>query len=109
MYQPLLDPEPLPPGPRVTNPAAPLLRLLVRIFNVVLAAAALLLIGAALWMDEQYQAGGTTPAGPPGAAVWMGERYRPFTYGGGGDGGPGALPATGLAAVAAKAVATFPW
>lgn len=53
MYQPLA-PDPLPPGPRVTNPLAPLLRLLLRVFNVALAALSLLLIAAALWMGEAY-------------------------------------------------------
>ena len=67
MYQPLA-PEPLPPGPRVTNPLAPLLRLLLRLFNVALAALGLLLIGAALWMGQGYRKGGDAPSSEPGPA-----------------------------------------
>jgi hypothetical protein len=63
MYQPLA-PDPLPPGPRVTNPLAPLLRLLLRLFNVALAALGLLLIGAALWMGQSYHSGGDAPQPP---------------------------------------------
>lgn len=63
MYQPLA-PDPLPPGPRVTNPLAPLLRLLLRLFNVALAALGLLLIGAALWMGQSFRRGGDTPPPP---------------------------------------------
>lgn len=93
-----LAPEPLPAGPRVTNPAAPLLRLLLRAFNVVLAAAALLMIGSALWMAEQYRrggggdsggGGGDAPAPPPEAVL-----------GGGG---------VALASVVGPRVASFPW
>lgn len=64
MYQPLA-PEPLPPGPRVSNPLAPLLRLLLRLFNVSLAALGLLLIGAALWMGQGYRRGGDAPSPSP--------------------------------------------
>lgn len=92
-----LAPDPLPTGPRVTNPAAPLLRLLLRAFNVVLAAAALLMIGSALWMAEQYRRGDASS---------------------GGDGGEGGVPApataahgmSGVAPAPAPAkVASFPW
>ncbi|KAL4448471.1 hypothetical protein ABPG75_005690 [Micractinium tetrahymenae] len=91
----ILAPEPLPAGPRVTNPAAPLLRLLLRAFNVVLAAAALLMIGSALWMGQQYRrgdsggGGGDAPSPAPDAAPG---------FGGG-----------GVAAAAAARVASFPW
>lgn len=63
-YSPLA-PDPLPPGPRVTNPAAPVLRLLLRSFNAALAALSLLLIGCAIWMWRSYRHGGSAP--PPAA------------------------------------------
>lgn len=94
MYSPLA-PDPLPPGPRVTNPLAPLLRLLLRVFNVALAALALLLIGAALWMGQQYRhgsGGGDAPA-PEAAAVAA-------------AGGAATLAAAGAVGAAA---ASFPW
>ncbi|EFN56358.1 hypothetical protein CHLNCDRAFT_144845 [Chlorella variabilis] len=120
MYSPMalyspLAPDPLPPGPRVTSPAAPPLRLLLRVFNVALAAAALLVIGKAIWMFQEYKHGGDAPppAGPPEAEENM-AGARPAA----------ALPAAlGVLAAAAAgrpgwqlaghwlqaAVAGFPW
>ena len=96
MYSPLA-PDPLPPGPRVTNPLAPLLRLLLRLFNVALAALALLLIGTALWMGQQYRhgggGGGDAPAPEASAAAAQG----------------GAGAATLSAGAAGAAAASFPW
>jgi hypothetical protein len=60
-----LPPDPLPPGPRVTNPAAPVLRLLLRVFNVALAALSLLLAGDAAWLWQRYRHGGGAPPAPP--------------------------------------------
>ena len=79
----------------MTNPLAPLLRLLLRVFNVALAALALLLIGAALWMGQQYRhgsGGGDAPA-PEAAAVAA-------------AGGAATLAAAGAVGAAA---ASFPW
>ena len=102
MYQPLA-PDPLPHGPRVTNPLAALLRLLLRLFNVALAAAALLLIGAALWMGQSFRHGDAPAPAPPPAP----------------EPGPPLDAAAALAAAAAAAaaglagkepaVASFPW
>lgn len=71
MFQPLLPPDPLPAGPRVTGPLAPLLRLLLRVFNVALAGLALLMIASALWMGTHYHSedagrgGGDAPPPSP--------------------------------------------
>lgn len=104
MYQPLA-PDPLPPGPRVTNPLAPLLRLLLRLFNVALAALGLLLIGAALWMGQGYRHGDDAPP-PPGP----GPDASPAAF------GAAHAAAAALAAVAGggraghdPGVASFPW
>lgn len=104
MYQPLA-PDPLPPGPRVTNPLAPLLRLLLRLFNVALAALGLLLIGAALWMGQGYRHGDDAPP-PPGP----GPDVSPAAF------GAAHAAAAALAAVAGggraghdPGVASFPW
>jgi hypothetical protein len=120
MYSPLA-PDPLPPGPRVTSPAAPALRLLLRVFNVALAAAALLVIGKAIWMLEEYKHGGDAPppAGPPQAAAsaveadWAGAATAAALPGAfamlaaaAGGGPSGWLPAAGWLQAA---VASFPW
>ena len=71
-YYSTLAPDPLPLGPRMTSPVAPILRLLLRLVNVALAALSLLLIGAALWMAALYRhsggggAGGLSPEPAPG-------------------------------------------
>ena len=118
-----LAPDPLPPGPRVTNPLAPLLRLLLRLFNVALAALALLLIGAALWMAESYRrdggggggGGGGAPSPPPAP-----EALHPHGAAALAAGSLATAAAAAAAAAAAKAaaavagagaasVASFPW
>lgn len=70
MYYPLA-PDPLPPGPQVTNPMAPVLRVLLRVFNVALAALSLLLIGLSVWMGREYHdsSGGDAPPPEPEAAA----------------------------------------
>lgn len=109
MYQPLA-PDPLPAGPRVTNPLAPLLRLLLRAFSLALAAVSLCLIGAALWMGSQFRDGGGGGDDPPSPEPEPSPAPEPL------------LPLLGAAAVAAaaavarggallaeQAVASFPW
>lgn len=99
MYQPLA-PDPLPPGPRVTNPLAPLLALLLRLFNLALAAASLLAVGGALCMAEQYRQGGGGGGGddPPPPAP---EPAAPSNH---------AVAAAGAAvALASQATASWPW
>lgn len=60
-----LPPDPLPAGPPVTNPAAPVLRLLLRVFNAALAVLSLLLVGDAAWLWQQFRHGGGAPPSPP--------------------------------------------
>lgn len=112
--------DPLPPGPRVTNPLAPLLHLLLRVFNVALAALALVLIGAALWMGQAYRHSGDSGGGgggggdvpSPSPSPSPSEPDVPPEV-------PGSPEAAAVLAAAAalglggplleKAVASFPW
>ena len=111
MYSPMalyspLAPDPLPPGPRVTSPAAPPLRLLLRVFNVALAAAALLVIGKAIWMFQEYKHGGDAAAaggpargrGKHGGRAACGGAARSARRAGGGGGQPARLAAGGALA-----------
>lgn len=120
IYEPLA-PDPLPPGgPRVTSPAAPVLRLLLRVFNVALAALGLLLIGWALWVGEAYhRSDDTPPSGPDGTSGGSDEGRTS----GSGEQLPGMVQplsdgaravAAGVAALLAAGlqsdkVASFPW
>ena len=95
MYEPL-GVDPLPPGPLINNPAAPLLRLLLRAFNVALAALGLLLIAASLWMGQEYRG---SDDGDSGGGDSGGDDLSSSGGGSGGFGGGGA----------AAGVASFPW